>query len=415
MSVEERTRATLLAAAENIHPNTGAMLADVEHTVHRQAIARRAVLGIGALVLAVLAGVLGAAMLGGRPSGAEFDPAEGADREASFTFEEDDLCAWFAPIEVAGFLGAQYEWTGGPDEVVAIPTAQAGGCWWRLTNVAGQDPYQIHVWNAEPRTVQQADVAEADGGLPVVPGETVSGHPALSPGVVVQNAGRGVFVFWSESGEGYLALTLTTVTGAGERVMVLPTMRDEQERHFAFANQLLQGLGWVPIGGNVLSGRAFDISADTLCTWFTRKDMDRVVEVAQDRAGTRMHLASFAPEGSCRIEALPGSWGSSSTTVALQVLMAADTSGFVRHEQLDDSITYANLRDYGNPYSGWAPYGMYATLAVGDQPDMQLGLTVEFWGPSGMPGAEEVDRTELRSLGLAVADELLTAMNWVEE
>lgn len=258
MSVEERTRATLLAAADTIHPNTGAMLAGVEATVHRQRTVRRTALGIGALALAVLAGVLGLGVLQGRPTGADFDPADGSEGAQVFTFAEHDLCSWFEPIEVAGFLGSQYEWTGGPDEVVAEPAGESGGCWWRLSALPGQEPYQVHAWNAEPWTLRPADVVAFDGGVIGTQGMTVTGHPALSEGVALQSAGRGVFVLWVPPAEEYLALTVTTLTSSGVREMAAPATADSQARHFSVANQFVQGLGWVQAAWNEPYERVFE-------------------------------------------------------------------------------------------------------------------------------------------------------------
>lgn len=74
MSVEDRTRTTLSAAARTIHPDTEAMLAGVETTIHRQDIRRRAVLGAGAVV--VLVGVVfGSSVLGIWPNDQDTAPA----------------------------------------------------------------------------------------------------------------------------------------------------------------------------------------------------------------------------------------------------------------------------------------------------------------------------------------------------
>jgi hypothetical protein len=408
MSVDERTRDALRAAARGIEPDINAMLASVEATAHRQVAVRRALLGVGALLVVVITAVLAAMLAESRPSGQDFAPVDAPAGTSVFTFGEHDLCSWFAPIEIAGFLGSQYEWTNEAEELVEVPGSGPDECLWRLTSAVGAAPYEVHAWNAGSGTMLPARVVEYGGGRLATPGGTVIGHPALNAGVVVQSEGWGVYVFWVPPTDQYLALSLTQLTGAGEvRADSAGGSAAPQSRFFAFANQFVQRLGWVATGRDVSSDRVFDIRTDSLCTWFTRQDMDRILQAAQERVGTRMEMTGFAPEGWCTAENLPGSWGSSSTVIALERVPQARTADFNRHEQLADSITYGDLAGSSNPYA------TRATLDVEGHEDVSLRMSLEIWGRWGIPGADEVDRTELTALAMAVANELLTEMNWV--
>lgn len=74
MSVEDRTRATLLAAAHGIDPDTDAMFANVETAIHRHTVRRRALLGVAAVV-AVVGVVFGSSVLGTWPNDQDIAPA----------------------------------------------------------------------------------------------------------------------------------------------------------------------------------------------------------------------------------------------------------------------------------------------------------------------------------------------------
>ena len=165
-----------------------------------------------------------------------------------FTFADDDLCEWITADEVAGFFASVYDWDG-TVEVPDMTDAEPDECRWRLTSTTGGEFYELHAGNADPGVLLPVEVIEFDGGSVGTPGEAVSGHPALSEGVVVQSAGWGVYSFWVPPGDDYLALALTRDTGAGDSGVDSVTdeqaLADSQARFFAVADQLLQELGWV--------------------------------------------------------------------------------------------------------------------------------------------------------------------------
>jgi hypothetical protein len=166
----------------------------------------------------------------------------------AFTFAEDDLCDWITADEIAGFFASEFE-REGTAELVDSADAGPDKCWWRLT-IAGEDGYfEIGAGNADPGVLlPYEEIDEYDGGT--VTG-TVSGHPALSDGVIVQSAGWGFYSFWVPPRDEYLSLFLNRHSGDSPEVVGIDSSPDEQtrveaqRRFFAFADQLLQELGWV--------------------------------------------------------------------------------------------------------------------------------------------------------------------------
>lgn len=178
------------------------------------------------------------------------DDDSGSDQ--AFGFENDDLCAWVTPDEVAGFFTSVYgiDVTAEPDPNVTIDPDGPDECWWRLTAPTGEGYYEVFAGNADPGVLLPVEeITPYDGGTVGIPGGTVSEHPALSDGVVVQSSGWGVYVFWVPPHEEYLAMFLnhrvgTTATGVDSADD--PQEREEQQtRFFAFADQFVRELGWV--------------------------------------------------------------------------------------------------------------------------------------------------------------------------
>ncbi len=158
---------------------------------------------------------------------------------------------------------------------------------------------------------------------------------------------------------------------------------------------------------------AFDFSTDSLCDWFTAEDMDRIVAAAQDRVGTALELASFAPDGSCDAGR---KW-----TGGIDLILeragpppAQSYLAFTGHEQLHESIGYRNLGFYGDRYSIWPPYGMHVDLMVDGHEDDFVRFVLEIWGPAGVAGSQDLDDDTLASFGFAVADEMLRDMHWTD-
>ncbi len=181
----------------------------------------------------------------------------------------------------------------------------------------------------------------------------------------------------------------------------------------------------------------FDFSVDSLCGWFTAAEMDQIIDTAQQRAGTALELPPFAPQDGCRTDSVgpqPGgresaSWNSGSTTVWLvpgldppAEAWVGDVSGggsstapeaFVAHPQLSEPITYGNLGTVGSNESRYPPRAMAVHLKVAGHED-PLWFSLEIWGPGSVAGSRDLDDSTLASLGLAVADGMLSDMNWVD-
>jgi hypothetical protein len=174
------------------------------------------------------------------------------EQGAAFTFAEDDLCDWITVDEVAEFFASEYEWVGTAE---LVNTADTGPdeCRWRLTIAGADDYFEVSAGNADPGVLVPYDeIVEYDGeGVPV-PGGTVSGLPSLSEGVVLQSAGWGVYSFWVPPRDEYLSLFVNRHSSDGSEVTGVDSSPDEeirleeQNRFFAFADHLLQELGWVP-------------------------------------------------------------------------------------------------------------------------------------------------------------------------
>ena len=165
----------------------------------------------------------------------------GGDDSDAFTFADDELCDWLTADEIAGFFASVYEWDG-TAELVYTEDAGPDECFWRLATAGGNGFIEIGAGNADPGLLPYEEVVEYDGGSVPAPGGTVTGHPALSEDVVVQSAGWGAYSFWVPPRDEYLSLFANRASsdGTGPRVGV-----EDQDRFFAFADQLLQELGWV--------------------------------------------------------------------------------------------------------------------------------------------------------------------------
>lgn len=175
----------------------------------------------------------------------------GDDDGDAFTFADDELCEWITAEEVTGFFASTYEWDG-TGELVDTEHSGPDECWWHLNSAAGDADFEISAGNADPGFLLASDeIVEYQGGPVPAPGGTVSDHPALSEGVIVQSAGWGAYSFWVPPREEYLSLFAnrhpsdgTAATGV-DSATDETTRVEEQHRFFAFADQLLHELGWV--------------------------------------------------------------------------------------------------------------------------------------------------------------------------
>ena len=172
------------------------------------------------------------------------------DNEA-FTFADDDLCEWVSADEVAAFFASAYDWDGTAE---ALNTSDAGPdeCRWRLTDLSSGEYLEVAAGNAvDGVLLPYEEITQYEGGPVLALGGTMSGHPALSDGVVVQSAGWGVYSFWVEPRAEYLSLSASRYSGEGAEVTGVDSAIDEQirveeqNRFFSLADQFVNELGWV--------------------------------------------------------------------------------------------------------------------------------------------------------------------------
>ena len=162
-----------------------------------------------------------------------------------FSFADDDLCEWVTEEEVAGFVAAAFDWDGTVTQ--SPPDAPPGGpmtCEWQLT--ADGDPTGMLVatearwetFGGSPYDLAALDVVDFDDADPEdIERAAVSGHPALSEGVLVTADGWGQYAFWVPPREQYLALMMSV---PGEELSY-----PIDDRVFIVADQFLRELGWV--------------------------------------------------------------------------------------------------------------------------------------------------------------------------
>lgn len=152
----------------------------------------------------------------------------------------------------------------------------------------------------------------------------------------------------------------------------------------------------------------FDFATDSLCDWFTADDMNEIVAVAQQRAGTAYDFKAF---NSCDML-----WRAEEpSSPELSVWFALDPLGveprwtpyeepnpdeFVGHSLLDDEVTY-QTRGYQFAWKA----GLDGFLQVDGHEDEIL-----YFGLAVHTGA---GTNEYEELGLAMVNEVLERMNWI--
>ena len=155
----------------------------------------------------------------------------------------------------------------------------------------------------------------------------------------------------------------------------------------------------------------FDFAADSLCDWFTPDDMNEILAVAQQRAGTAYELKAF---NSCDML-----WRAEEpSSPGLRVWFGLEPLGveprwepyeepnpddFEGHSLLDDEVTY-QTRTYQFLWQA----GVDGFLQVdGHQNEiLYFGLAVREGGGNDLSG-------EYEELGLAMVNEVLERMNWI--
>ena len=154
-----------------------------------------------------------------------------------------------------------------------------------------------------------------------------------------------------------------------------------------------------------------DYATDSLCDWFTPHDMDEILAVAQQRAGTAYELKAF---NSCDML-----WRAEEpSSPGLRVLFGLEPLGveprwepyeepnpddFEGHSILDDEVTY-QTRTYQFLWQA----GVDGFLQVDGHQDeiLYFGLAVDEGGSNDLSG-------EYEELGLAMVNEVLKRMNWI--
>lgn len=158
----------------------------------------------------------------------------------AFTFADDDLCEWLTPDDVARFYTTAY---GTDVTATAVPSVDTGPdeCRWQVTPISGEELFDdceisASVSDGSGLLGPVTEVIEySEGRVPV--GATVSGHPALGEGVVVQSEGWGIYAFWVPPGDQYLGVVDCHADSEGSGA-------DAQTRLFTVAGFMLQELGW---------------------------------------------------------------------------------------------------------------------------------------------------------------------------
>jgi hypothetical protein len=157
-----------------------------------------------------------------------------------FSFADDDLCGWVTEEEVTEFIAAAFDWNG---TVTQTPPDAPKSCEWRLTGTAGEsltiayDAEQWQAWEGGPFDFAALDVVDfSDEDPRAVDGAWVSGHPALSDGVLVTGDGWGGYAFWVPPREEYLALSVSV---PGEE------LEYPDDRVLEVADQFLNEFGWI--------------------------------------------------------------------------------------------------------------------------------------------------------------------------
>lgn len=213
-----------------------------------RALQRRALVPAAALVLG-----------GGWLVACDGDGEEAAGGAGAFSFADDDLCQWVSEAEVAEFVAAEFDWDGTARE---LSNKEGAACQWELSSQDGtigavsvRDGALSEDFDGNP--VDFDEGMEAEGTLdyrgPVCIGEFVTGHPALSDGVVVHNGGFGQFFFAVPPDTSWLLLSLDVPGQPGDDwtsceggITTGGVVSEHFEpRFFAVANHFLDELGWL--------------------------------------------------------------------------------------------------------------------------------------------------------------------------
>jgi hypothetical protein len=162
----------------------------------------------------------------------------------------------------------------------------------------------------------------------------------------------------------------------------------------------------------------FDFATDCLCDWFTPDDMNEIVALAQQRAGTDYGFKAFDSSSLPECSRLGTMWKAEGpSSPGLTVWFQLEPLGveprwspyeppnpdeFAGHDLLDDEVTY-QTRSYQFAWNA----GLDGFLQVDGHQDeiLYFGLAVDTM--------EGKLTDEYEELGLAMVNEVLERMNWI--
>jgi hypothetical protein len=162
----------------------------------------------------------------------------------------------------------------------------------------------------------------------------------------------------------------------------------------------------------------FHFATDSVCDWFTPEDMNEIVAVAQQRAGTDYDLKAFDSSSLPECRRLATMWKAEEpSSPGHRVWFQLEPLGveprwspyeepnpdeFVGHSLLDDDVTY-QTRSYQFAWKA----GLDGFVQVDGHQDeiLYFGLAVHTMEGQGTNEYEE--------LGLAMVNEVLERMNWI--
>ena len=178
--------------------------------------------------------------------------------EGAFTFADDDLCEWVSVEMVAEFVGSEFD----DPEVTVVLDENSGepenpdSCQWRFLASTAPDEFGSvsaedaeFLWtdvNSVNHEYAEAEVVEFVEQIGVNDSRegAVSGHPALSNGVVFFDEGWGLYTFWVPPKDEYLSMSVFFPSEESKESEERD-WDDYEDRVFGVADRFVQELGWL--------------------------------------------------------------------------------------------------------------------------------------------------------------------------
>lgn len=151
---------------------------------------------------------------------------------AVFSFGRDRLCDWFSAEKIAELVAAEYDWNGTATE--RGPERYGLGCAWTLSGEGERNGVVLE--HATPAEAPFVEHVPENGYSGAEYGVGVSGHPELSDGVIYYR-GNMTAASFGVPDRGFVTV-LIWVPGDDEFMY--------GAKHFAFADAVVQELGWTP-------------------------------------------------------------------------------------------------------------------------------------------------------------------------